>query len=296
VKIHRHGKNYRLRVKKENRWVWINLGPDEQEAVNKAEELLGISLNTLSKAIRRYRKEVLFTKAEKTSKVQARQLDKLDKIFGHFPVDRIKAPHAIEYMDRFNNVSANREIALLRHVLTKCVHWGLIEFNPLRGLQYRVRETPRDRQVSPGELWSVMRQANSRERHLMWLIYLTGLRREDALNMTDMNIRQDGIHLVEGKTAKKVRIEWTPSLRKVIKRLQPGYFQGISESGIDSAWQRLRQKLKPYDLFQLKDLRAAHAGELEDQGGDATRQLGHSSRSVTQKHYLRTGRKVRPIK
>jgi len=294
MKLHKHGKNYRLRLKDGDKWVWVNLGSDERAATEKAEDLLGISINNFTKAARRYREEVLYTKSPKTYVVQDRQLDKLITHFGHFPLEAIEPHHAIEYLDHYGNVSANREIALMRHVLTKCRHWGMLKINPFLSLQYRNPEGRRDRVVDYRELKFVMKRANARERYLMWLVYLTGLRREDALSITDMSFRDGFLHVTEGKTGKKVRIEVSPSLAKVRAKLAPLYFQGISESGIDSAWQRLRKKLQPYELFQLKDLRAAYAGEIEDQGGDATKSLGHSSRTVTQNHYLRNGRINKP--
>ena len=48
--------------------------------------------------------------------------------------------------------------------------------------------------------------------------------------------------------------------------------------------------------WQFRDLRAKHASDFEEAGGDATRQLGHSSRAVTTRHYLRKARTVTPLK
>ncbi|MEE4661001.1 MAG: hypothetical protein V2J89_11075, partial [Halieaceae bacterium] len=215
----------------------------------------------------------------------------------------ITQPMAIQYLDMRGNIAGNREIALLRHLLTKCVHWGMIPYNQLRGMQYRNPERSRDRDVTRQELRWVMRRAETRERRLMWLIFLTGLRREDALRLTEFNLKPDGIHTTERKTGKRIRIAWSDSLRRVTGKLladsPDSRLFAISSSGIDSAWQRLRKRLRQtedYELFQLKDLRAAHASEIEDGGGDATRQLGHSSRALTQKHYLRRGRWLTPIK
>lgn len=297
MNLHKHGKSYRLRVLIGGKWKWKNLGRDYDLAVEQAEELLGISSKKLSSAIRRYKKEVLPKKAHATQVTQERQIDKLNNVFGQMDVDGIKPPLVIEYIDRRGKVSGNREVALLRHIITKCVHWGWLDYNPIMRLQYRFPEGKRDRVVTNKEIRFVMKQANARERYLIWLCYLTGLRREDAMSITDMNRRDGYIHVTESKTGKKVRIEETRSLKRVLDRLKPRYFTQISSSGIDTAWQRLRQQLKPdYDLFQLKDLRAAHAGVVEDAGGNATHQLGHSSSAVTQKHYIREGRKIVPIR
>lgn len=300
--VYRHGNRFRCQVWVNGKRKWKDLGEDESAAIELHADLMGKSDSTLASAIRRYKREVMPGKAEKTQKDQKRQIEKLNRVFGHMEPSEITQPMVIQYLDMRGNVAGNREIALLRHIITKCVHWGMASYNQLRGMQYRNPEGKRERDVTAKELRWVMRRAKPRERYLMWLVYLTGLRRADVLALTSFNMKTDGIHLVEQKTGKRVRIESTPSLEKVVRRLlkigTDSRLFPITDSGIDDAWQRLRKKLKQqdYDLFQLKDLRAAHAGEIEDAGGDATRQLGHSSRSVTQKHYLRKGRKVVPIR
>ncbi len=301
--LYLHGRQYRMQIYVDGKRRWKTLGRNKEDAIVRFNDLTMQSGNTLSAAIRRYKREVLPNKAPSTQRGQTLQIDRLDRVFGHMPPDAIDQPIAVEYLDMRGNVAGNREIALLRHILTKCVHWGIIRWNPLRGLQYRNPEHQRTRDVERQEITWVMRRANARERYLIWLIYLTGLRREDALALTRWNCKKDAIHLTEKKTGKKLRIEMTRPLRRVIDRLHAmtgttNLFE-ISDSGIDSAWQRLRKKLKAdhgYELFQLKDLRAAHAGEIDDAGGDATRQLGHSSRALTQRHYLRKGRKITPIR
>ena len=50
------------------------------------------------------------------------------------------------------------------------------------------------------------------------------------------------------------------------------------------------------ESFRLSDLRPKYASDLEEQGDDATRPLGHSSRSVTSCHYLRRGNKSNTLK
>lgn len=298
--LYRHGKQYRCRIYRDGKRVWQSLGSDLTSAVAQLNEIHDDAQTTLAGIIERYKREVFPTKAVNTQRQQAGQAERLKRLFGHMTPHQIKPPIAIQYIDKRGKVAGNREIALLRHILTKCVHWGILDTNPLRGLQYRHPEKPRDRIVTPDDLRFVMRRAKSRERYLIWLIFLTGLRREDALRLTRWHCKPDGIHTTEGKTGKRVVIAWTASLEKVIKRLQKlsgNEFFPVSSSGIDSEWQRLRARLKPdFDLFQLKDVRAAHAGAFEDIGGDATKQLGHSSRALTNRHYLRGGRKVTPIR
>lgn len=300
--LYRHGRQYRCKVYRDGRRVWMSLGPDLQVAAERLAEIRGDAPGTLDALLSRYKRDVIPGKAPKTQREQNRQAERLRKVFGHMLISQLRARHAVKYLDLRGNVAGNREIALLRHVLTKAVHWGLVQANPLRGLQYRNPERARTRVVESRELRYVMRRAQPRERYLIWLVYLTGLRRADALALTRFNLKDDAIHLREGKTGKAARIAWTPHLRRLVERIKAlgggdRLFE-VSASGADTAWQRLRRRLAAdgYELFQLKDVRAMHAGDLEDRGGDATRQLGHSSRAVTQAHYLRKGRVVVPLK
>jgi len=136
----------------------------------------------------------------------------------------------------------------------------------------------------------------------MWLAYLTGLRRGDLLRLSRFQVRPDGLASKEGKTGKRVLIDWTPELRRVVQealdaspddRLFP-----LTESAVNNAWGRLQRAWAAagHERFQLKDPRAKHATDFEAAGGDATAQLGHSGRAVTARYYLRAPRRVIPIR
>jgi len=282
---------------------WHYLGENLSYALVEFSRLSGgDAQGFLSQIFERYRVEEIPKKAPSTQNTQINQLVMLDKVFGHMHPEDIRQSDAIAYIDKLGKAVANRHIALLRHVLTKCVHWDYLTANPLMRMQYRHPEKARDRIVEPLERWRVMRRAPPLLRYMIWLAYLIGMRRQDMLALGRFDCKKDYLYVSEGKTGKKVRIEWTPSLRRVTKKLidlSPDHrLFPISDSGFDSAWQRLRKKLQVegYELFQIKDLRAANAGDTEDAGGDATKNMGHSSRELTQKHYLRKGRIISPIR
>lgn len=301
--MERHGAQYRIRRTVDGKRHSVHLGTDLDSALAEYHRLRGNGDGRLSAIIKRYRRDELHRKAPKTQREYDRQLGRLDRVFGHMHPSEIRQAHAIEYLDMYRSVAANREIALLRSLLTKAVHWSYATSNPLFGLRYRNSEAPRARIVEPWEIRYVMRRSPKTVRLIIWLAWLTGLRRGDILRLTVMDCRDDALHVREGKTGKRARYAWTPSLERAIRRAKAnadraGRLFPISDSGFDSAWQRLRRDLKRegYDLWQIKDLRAAHASAVEDSGGDASRQLGHSTRAVTARHYLRTGRKVVPIR
>jgi integrase len=70
-----------------------------------------------------------------------------------------------------------------------------------------------------------------------------------------------------------------------------------SDSAFKSAWTRVSQEIakQGFTRFQFKDLRAKHATDLEEMGGDATDNLAHGNRGTTTRHYIRR-KKVVPLR
>lgn len=184
----------------------------------------------------------------------------------------------------------------------KARHWGLIAVNLLLNLQYRNQEQARSRYVTDEELEAAIEFARPWLGALMWLAYLTGLRRGDLLRLTRFYCKEDGVHWVEHKTHKRVVIVWSDELRAIVDkalsespdtRLFP-----FTESAINNAWGRFQRAWAEagHERFLLRDIRAKHATDFETRGGDATAQLGHSTRAMTARHYLRKPRQMVPIR
>lgn len=287
----------------------IPLGRDKAAALRKWASIIGqadsgTAEGTIAALWERYEREELPRKAAASRVSNEQQIKRLLPVFGAMQAEDLRAQHAIRYLDirgKQSPTQANREIALLRHMMTKAVHWGWVETNPLMRLQYRQPEKARDRYVTDQEMRVAMRLARPWLRYLIWIGYLTGLRRGDLLKITRFHCKDDGIEIREGKTGKKAIIAWTPALRNVVRRaLEAGSdvrLFPVTDSAVNNAWKRLGIAMEKagYERFQMKDIRAKHATDLEEAGGDATAQLGHSQRAVTAKHYLRKPRIVVPI-
>lgn len=290
----------------------VNLGRDKAQALRKWADFMGevaapgaTDPHTIAGLWERYARDELPRKAKATQRSNLQESKSLLAVFGQVRVEAIGQPHAIQYLDLRGKTSptqANREIALLRHMLTKATHWGLIPRNPLLGLQYRNAEPPRNRYVTDEELAAAMALATPMLRALMWLGYLTALRRGDLLRLTRANVTDAGLLVGEQKTRKRALVEWTDELRHVVDaalaaspdaRLFP-----VTAWAIDSAWTRLQVRIEAAggERFLMRDLRAKHATDFEATGGDATAQLGHSDRAVTARHYLRAPRRVQAIR
>lgn len=311
-RVYRHGESYRFipvdpatgRNAKP-----INLGRDKAVAMRKWAQLVGEPPPANSESIKalweRYVRQELPKKATATQSSYRQHAKRIIAVFGRMRPGDILPSHAVDYLDRRGEQSptqANREISLLRTMLSKAAHWGMIDRNPLLGLQYRNPEKPRNRYVTDEELEQAMGMASPWIKALMWIAYLTGLRRGDVLRLTRFQIRKDGLEVMEKKTGKRVLIEWTTELKTVVQealdaspddRLFP-----LTPKSADNAWTRFQDKYVGAGgtRFQVKDLRAKHATDLEQHGGDATTQLGHSNRGTTTRHYLRAPRRVVPIR
>jgi integrase len=310
-RVYKHGRQYRfvpVDPATGKNAKPIALGADKAAALRKWAEIVGEqapSTQTVAGLWERYAREELPRKAAATQQSARQQSKRILAVFGAMHLAALEPHHAIQYLDRRGQQSptqANREIALLRHLLTKATHWGLIPRNPLLGLQYRNPEKPRERYVTDDELATAIERAPAWIGALMWLAYLTGLRRGDLLRLTRFQLKDDGIEVRESKTGKRVMIEWTPELRRIVNqaldaspddRLFP-----ITASAVNNAWGRFQRALAADggERFYLRDLRAKHATDFDAAGGDATAQLGHSGRAITARHYLRQPRRVVPIR
>lgn len=202
----------------------------------------------------RYAVEVLPTKAPKTRKDQERQLKLLEAAFSDFRPDEIKPVHVAQYLDyraaKGAAVAGNREKALLSHVFSMAMRWGIVEANPCRGIA-RNREVPRDRYVSNDELSRFIefasglrhgmltkresggRSATGKDYHeslhsgrvvaaAIEIAYLAAQRRQDVLQLTFDHIQEDGLLVKQQKTRNSrpvtVLIEWAPKLMAAIGR------------------------------------------------------------------------------
>lgn len=119
------------------------------------------------------------------------------------------------------------------------------------------------------------------------------------------DIRDDGLFVETGKRGKRLLFQWTPSMRAAVdearalrRRPSEARLFTISESGFKTAWSRVMAKYAAAggERFAENDLRSKVASAAVEQGMDAASMLGHSSDSVTRRHYVRGTRKVQPLR
>ena len=285
-------------------------------------------LPTMDKAFDRYLLEEVPTKSYSWQQTQRISITRLRKAFGKVSPKAIKPSHAYKYHDTVKNGSgetaARHDIQTLRHVLTKCVEWGVIDRNPIKG-EVRIKTVaPRTRLVEDWEIAEVLGVTSNYRGVLVCNAYvrfklMTGLRRIDILSLKVADLKDDGIHVTPTKTAgttgRRLIIEWTPELKELteeIKRIPPrgigylfvtrtgeGYLDDNRKAnGFDSMWQRFMDKClkdsKLSERFQERDLRAKVASD-SDTLEQASALLGHATTEITQRVYRRKPVRVLPL-
>jgi integrase len=278
----------------------VNLGRDLAVALAKFGTLIDgkWSGRTLGDAIDRYRTEVLPLKRSPTTRAdQAKQLDRLKLAFGTMLPDNVTARHCYAYQDGRRGedgkrvpVTARHEIALLRHVFTKAIRWGVATKNPAQGLELGPR-SPKRSQVTIEQVEAVKKLANDRMRLAIDLAVSTGQRRGDLLALKRDQLSAEGITFHQSKTGARVLIEWSKDLEAIVARAKsmspqiPAEYllrkrngRPYTEDGFSAIWQRLMVKHANAGgvRFSFHDLRSVSADGAAT-AEEARDKLGHAS-------------------
>lgn len=239
----------------------------------------------------------------------------LAPVFGHMRPEDVTAPHIYKFLDmrgKTAKVRANRDKALLSHVFSQAIRWGVVADNPCKHVK-RLTEKRRDRYVTDEEFNKIRAIAPAHFQGILDCAYITGLRQADILKMQLSDLLEDGIFALLSKTKQKMLIEWSTELKKVIteasvraKKLNSPYLfpnhagQKYTSSGFQSIWQKILKKALDNDIiqerFHFHDIRRKTATDLEKQNGrESARQLlGHTDQKTTA-IYISGVQKVKPL-
>lgn len=303
----RHGAYYYVPPEGE----WKRLGTTEAEMYKALGTLLEgrAPERTLSDVMRRYRTDVLTKKAPKTQRDQLAQLARLEAVFGKMRPTALRAVHVADWHDmrgKKTPVLANRELALLRHVLQMAIRWGYLEAgrNPAREVS-RHAETPRKRYITDAEFAAVYALASPLIQVMMDLSYIGGRRQGELLTMTRSQFVEEGIEVTPAKRGRELVVKWSEALRDAVDRalnmhpvasmylIADAQGQPIPAETFRTAWGRLMTKALAQGViskrFTFHDLRAKAASDAEN--GE---HLGHTSQAMLDKVYLRKPKPVNP--
>lgn len=290
----------------------VNLGHDLIEAKRK---LLDIEAGrpvagTIAELFERYMPEVSAKKAPATHKDEKASKVFLVKVFGKMRPQDVRPVHVAKYLDERGKtapVRANREKALLSHVFSMAMRWGIVDFNPCKGVA-RNTETPRDRLVTDRELYGFMAhsigcgETGALLALTAWLAYLTSQRRGDLLKLRLDRITDEGLMIQQGKTGARVLIEWTDRLRECVAELRaiPRPVRGLylicnqagqpyTDSGFKALWGRIMVSWVETggENFHFHDLRAKAITRMVEDGRQARDLSGHATDAMVAKVYDR---------
>ena len=274
----------------------------------------GSPTRSMNDLFERYEIEVIPTKAPRTQKDNTREIKLLRAVLGEMAPRQFLPRHGYAYYNERKKTSLCRavnEMALLSHVFTKAVEWGVVDANPCREIR-KQRPKPRQRYVTEQEYQAAYEAMPPMIQCAMNLAVLTSLRPADLLGLERSNLTDEGIHIDTRKTGKRLIIQWSEELRKVVKEarsLPPHIRQPLisnrrgkpyTVSGFNSIWYRwMRRSVADKDnplteSFQFRDLRAKSASD--DRLESATARLGHSDPRLTEHIYRRKPTLVRPLR
>lgn len=165
------------------RRVEIPLGSDRIEALRKWAEFEAAPVPADASSMRavfdRYERDIIPTKATRTQASNRLELARLRSVFDSAPIDAITPQHVAQYRDARTaaprtlkdgtvipahraTVAANRELALLSHIINMAREWGYTaRENPVRGVR-KNREAPRSYYASP-EVWAAVQACSGED-------------------------------------------------------------------------------------------------------------------------------------
>ncbi len=139
--------------------------------------------------------------------------------FGKVRIGSLTTADVAKYLEKRKKAGrlhgGNRERAVLSAAYEFGMRNGYAASNPSRGVR-RNKEKPRKRYVTTEELQAAFGRAGIQFQELLYAALLTGLRQADLLALRVIDLRGDGIHLVESKTGRSRIISWSAELRKLV--------------------------------------------------------------------------------
>ena len=271
------------------------------------------SVSTIGSLLDRYVFEVTPEKAKRTQKDEQKYIEKLRALIGKNAVSDFRPQHAYQVRDHLKGLSvkgsgekyANRHMAVLKHVFTKSIEWGLRDDHPMHSGAFKMFPEKRSKMRIPTEqeVREAMKLANPMLQSYCKLKLLTGLRMTDLLGLTAHNIKDGYLEVMLSKTEERteqvLRFQMIDEVEQIIKEcrerkpLSKYLFKtrtgecllkaDNTASGFESQWQRWQRRLPKEKRFAERSIRnlVGSQDELEI----ASERLGHSSTATTKKFY-----------
>jgi integrase len=312
----RHGAYYFV----DHAGKWIRLGKSLGEAYRTLANLVEVGpVQTINDLCDRYDREVLLTYREKERQGRLPHLARIRAVMGSMAPADLTGPNVRAFRDKLGERQglvwkrpqlALKGLMVLSHMFSWACEWGVVATNPCAGVQ-RPPQPIRSRCPTDAEFAAVYKRCSTMHQIAMDVALLTGLRREDILTLERDSETGDGLLVGTGKTKKALLFDISPELRAVLKRAwseRPQVRRALicnrkgkryTGDGFSKIWRRKHDAaLKAGEIatpFRFNDIRAKSASDDRDPQR-ASNRLGHTSQQTTERFYIRTPRKVEPLR
>ena len=304
--IEQHGRKFRARIKGKKvpvadsvaeAWTWHQENCEQRE------------IRTIADLCDRYMAEILPDKSASWQRDVRSMMPLIKRKFGHGRPRDVRPRHVYQFRNELRDTpaAANNHVALLGSLFTLAIELGLVDENPCR----HVKKFPRARSevyVTDEERDTAKKYAPPMYALLIDFAEVSGRRRGEILAITRDDLTDEGIVIQASKGGPLLLLEWSdeldyivqsalalgPPVRRYVFCNRNGH--KITPTGFDSAWRRLREKMRKagHDLFAFRDLRAKSASD--DDLEAAQKRLGHTRPEITQRVYRRKPDKVKPLR
>lgn len=263
-----------------------------------------------------------FNNSPRTKKDKAKDLARLEKVFGDSPIETIAPVDVATYLEgrqvergkrkgELAKTRANREISLLSHLVNWARRRGITGMsNPSAGVDKHA-EPGRGRYLDDAEFDAIYAAGDELLRDAMDLLSSTSQRPGDIVKMKRASIRGGALWGRQDKTGTPQRFEMVGDLKAAVDRMvgrsrdaESVYLVADSEGQpltywmLEDRWSAARamaaKEMPSVADAQMRDIRGKTATDLEDLA-HAQALLGHKSRAMTERYVKqRAGTKVTP--
>lgn len=145
----------------------------------------------------------------------------LIKGFGHFKPHQIQGHHMARLLDEHpKRVTAQRLVGLMSNVLSYAVRIGWMPGpNPLYGMD-KGPKAKRQRYITDAEWSAILEHSPTWLALFLRMLYLTALRKGDALAMKLANVKPDGVHVDIQKTKGRLVFDRDAEMDAILEGLR----------------------------------------------------------------------------
>ena len=233
--------------------------------------------------------------------------NKLLRYFGDMDLDQISRYDVESYQSlRSREVGVcmvNREITILKGILTKAIDWDFLTKNPVKGVKLG-KEKPRERFLNPEEIGKLVEAAGKERsapylKSIVILALYTGLRKNELLSLKREHIYMDRaiLKVENGKGGYRRFVHLTTTAKEEVAKLllkgNSAYLfhdkHGTPFKDIRKAFNSAVKRAGLSDVH-FHDLRTTFGtfGAIDARIDEKAMQrlLGHASIETTMKHYV----------